>query len=213
MTSRILSRCALVAAGSVLAPGPLRALPPPVPLPARQERETWNRPLPEWIDGPVRYALTSSEQREFRSLKTLAERAGFIARFWASRDPDPYAPGNPAEDTFWQRVSAADELFATTTLAGWRTDRGRIYVILGPPDEISSYAVPSVSEIDPTHWRDGIRRGAQQDLPLGQRGAVEWIYRSLPNPEALAGQTITFVKNPTGEFEMSQSLNATFRYE
>ena len=212
MSSRILSRCALFAAGVLLALGPVRALPhtPPTPL---QEKAIWNQPVAEWSEGPVRYALTSSEQREFRSLNTSTERAAFIARFWASRDPDPYTPGNPGEETFWKRVSAADELFATTTLSGWRTDRGRIYIILGPPDEISSLAVPSVSELDPTHWQDGIKRGPQQDLPLGQRGAVEWVYRSLPNPEALAGQTITFVKNPTGEFELSQSLNATFRYE
>jgi GWxTD domain-containing protein len=213
MTSSLTSRCTLGTAGILLALSSIQALPMPTPLTPSQERATWNQPVPEWSEGPVRYAMTSSEQREFRSLKTIAERAGFIARFWASRDPDPYTPGNPAEETFWKRVSVADELFATTTLAGWRTDRGRIYVILGPPDEISSYAVPSVSELDPTHWSDGIKRGPQQDLPLGQRGAVEWIYRSLPNPEAIAGQTLTFVKNTTGEFELTQSLNATFRYE
>lgn len=206
-------RVAAWAVGVALAPGSVLALSAPVPLTAAQERNLWNQPVPEWSEGPVRYAVTSVEQREFRSLKTPAERAAFIARFWASRDPDPYAPGNPAEETFWKRVSAADELFATTTLAGWRTDRGRIYIILGPPDEIATYAVPSVGELDPSHWHDSIKRGPQQDLPLGQRGAVEWIYRSLPNPQALAGQTLTFVKNPTGEFELSQSLNAAFRYE
>ncbi|HEU5179274.1 MAG TPA: GWxTD domain-containing protein [Candidatus Polarisedimenticolia bacterium] len=213
MTSSIRSRVTGWVACLAFAQGFAQALPAPVPLTAAQERNQWNQPVPEWSQGPVRYALTSAEEREFRSLKTSADRAGFIARFWASRDPDPYTPGNAAEETFWKRVSSADELFATTTLAGWRTDRGRIYVILGPPDEIATYAVPSVGELDPTHWQDGIRRGALHDLPLGQRGAVEWIYRSLPNPEAMAGETITFVKNATGEFELSQSLNAAFRYE
>ncbi len=213
MSFSIRSRIAAWVGCLALAQGFAHALQAPAPLTAAQERAHWNQPVPEWSEGPVRYALTSAEEREFRSLKTSAERAGFIARFWASRDPDPYAPGNAAEETFWKRVSSADELFATTTVAGWRTDRGRIYVILGPPDEIATYAVPSVGEIDPTHWHDGIKRGPQHDLPLGQRGAVEWIYRSLPNPEAMAGETITFVKNATGEFELSQSLNAAFRYE
>ena len=102
----------------------------------------WSEPVPEWCEGPVRYALTSQEVREFKSLKSPAERSAFIARFWAARDPDPYVPGNVAEETFWKRVADADQLFTATTIAGWRTDRGKVYIVLGPPDEITSYNMP-----------------------------------------------------------------------
>jgi len=179
----------------------------------QQERSQWNRPVPEWHQGPVHYALTDEETKTYRSLSQLLERAAFIARFWASRDPDPRTPRNEAEEIFWQRVSAADELFGATTLAGWRTDRGRIYIILGPPDEISSYNTPSVAQLDPTHFQDGLKRGPESDLRLGQRGAVEWTYRSLPSRLADAGQNITFVKDESGEFRLSSRLASSFRFE
>jgi len=178
-----------------------------------QERSEWNRPVPEWYQGPVRYALTDGETKTYRSLSQQLERAAFIARFWASRDPDPRTPRNEAEEIFWQRVFAADELFGATTLAGWRTDRGRIYIILGPPDEISSYNTPSVGQLDLTHFQDGIKRGPESDLRLGQRGAVEWVYRSLPSSLADAGQNITFVKDESGEFRLSSRLASSFRFE
>jgi len=161
----------------------------------------------------VRYALTDGETASYKALATKLQRAGFIARFWASRDPDPGTPRNEAEEIFWHRVSAADELFSVTTVAGWRTDRGRIYVLLGPPDEITSYNVPSVSELDPTHFSDGMRRVTASNLVPGQRGAVQWIYRSLPSKLADAGQTITFIKDETGEFRLSGDLVVTFRLE
>jgi GWxTD domain-containing protein len=179
----------------------------------QQERVQWNKPTPQWWQGPVRYALTDGETASYKTLVTKLQRAAFIARFWAARDPDPGTLRNEAEEIFWQRVSAADELFTVTTLAGWRTDRGRIYVLLGPPDEINSYNVPSVAELDPTHFPDGMRRGTSSSLMPGQRGAVNWIYRGLPSKLADAGQSLTFVKDETGEFRLSGDLAATFRIE
>jgi GWxTD domain-containing protein len=185
----------------------------PASFTPERERSSWNRPVPDWWQGPVRYALTDEETKAYRSLSTLPERASFIARFWAARDADPYAPGNLAEETFWQRVSASDELFQATTLAGWRTDRGRVYILLGPPDEITNYNLPSVSELDPTHVTDAVNRDAPLGPRLGQRGAVEWVYRSLPDRRADSAQTVTFVRDEAGEFVLSRKLNSTFRLE
>ena len=182
------------------------------PSPA-DPREAWDRPVPEWWQGPVRYALADDETREYRSLATPPERAAFISRFWAARDPNPFAPGNEAEETFWKRVRAADELFTDTTISGWRTDRGRVYIVLGPPDEITNYPVPSVDEVDPTHWPDGFKRWPATGLRPGQRGAVEWIYRSLKSSRADAGQKVTFTRDETGEYRLSKQLATTFRYE
>jgi len=202
---RFLSGLALLLAASVLLGGES-------PAPS-SVREAWNRPVPEWWEGPVRYALTDDETREYRSLATGAERAAFIARFWASRDPGPYTPGNEAEETFWKRVVAADELFTDTTISGWRTDRGRVYIILGPPDEIVDYPVPSVTELDPSHWPDGFKRWSATGLRPGHRGAVEWIYRSLKSSRADAGQKVTFTRDETGEYRISMQLATSFRYE
>src|SRR5512135_374882 len=88
------------------------------------EREAWSKPVPEWWQGPVRYALTDQETKQYRALTDPAERAAFIARFWAARGSSPFPPLNEAEELFWRRVSAADELFTQTAVSGWRTDRG-----------------------------------------------------------------------------------------
>jgi GWxTD domain-containing protein len=194
--------------------GFLAALPTsPVSFTPEHECSQWNRPVPEWWQGPVRYALTDEETKAYRALSTLSERAAFIARFWAARDPDPYTPGNPAEEIFWQRVSASDQLFQATTLAGWRTDRGRVYILLGPPDEITSYNFPSISEIDPTHVTQRFNSSGPEGLRLGQRGAAEWVYRSLPDRNAEAGQRVTFVRDEAGDFNLSGKLNPSFRYQ
>ncbi|HMC83095.1 MAG TPA: GWxTD domain-containing protein [Candidatus Polarisedimenticolia bacterium] len=176
-------------------------------------RAAWNRPTLDWRAGPVRYLLTDAEDKEYRSLQDAADRAAFVARFWASRDPDPFTTENEAEQAFWQRVTAAEELFTQTTISGWRTDRGRVYILLGPPDEITNYPVPSVEELDRSHFPDALKRGPQNDLRHGQRGAVEWVYRSLKNPKAEAGQLVTFVRDETGEYRMSSRLAPSFRYE
>ncbi len=192
-----------------LAASTLLAFEPPSPA---SERETWNKPVPDWWQGPVRYALTDRETKDYRALTDPADRAAFIARFWAARDPSPFTPRNEAEELFWRRVSAADELFTQTTVSGWRTDRGKIYVILGPPDEITEYPVPSVAELDPTHFPIPTAP-PPGNLRPGVRGAVEWIYRSLKSAYAVAGQTFTFTRDETGEYRLSGRLAATFRFE
>ena len=183
------------------------------PLTPASEREAWNQPVPEWWQGPIRYALTDEETREYRSLATAAERAAFIARFWAARDPSPFTPANEAEAIFWERVASADELYTDSTIAGWRTDRGRVYVVLGPPDEISSYPLPSAVELDRTHFPDQYQRWPQGELRPGMRGAVEWIYRSLKSSRADAGQKVTFIRDESGEYRLSGALASTFRFE
>jgi GWxTD domain-containing protein len=177
------------------------------------EKSTWNQSLPGWWEGPVRYALTDQETREYRSLGTRAERAAFIARFWAARDPDPFTRGNETEEIFWSRVSAANELFTQTTISGWRTDQGRVYIVLGPPDEITNYPLPSVDELDPAHFPDPYAARPQGELRPGHRGAVEWVYRSLKNPRADAGQRVTFIRDESGEFRLSGQLASSFRFE
>jgi GWxTD domain-containing protein len=80
--------------------------------------------------------MLPEEQRAFRRLRNNAEADVFIAAFWRRRDPDPETPENPFLDQFWERVQAADRLYAEGRRRGSLSDRGRALVLLGPPTTV-----------------------------------------------------------------------------
>lgn len=83
-----------------------------------------------WRDGPVRYLLTDEEYSRFGKLSTEEARSAFVERFWRRLDPDPSTPGNEYRDRFEKLVADADRLWGAE---GWRTDRGRVLILLGEP--------------------------------------------------------------------------------
>ena len=84
------------------------------------------------------YIATSEEMDAFRKAKTRAEREQLWKEFWEKRDPTPGTPHNEYKETYLERVEYANVHFRETQ-EGWRTDRGRIYILLGPPDEVESH--------------------------------------------------------------------------
>ena len=102
-----------------------------------------------WIEGPVQWLVLPDEARRFRRLSSSAQALGFIEQFWRRRDPDPEVPGNPFAQQFFERVQAADLLYAESGRRGSLTDRGRAYILLGSPSVLryTQRAVPA--------WRPG----------------------------------------------------------
>ena len=96
----------------------------------------YDRPSTDWREGPVRYLLGKDEDNAFRALTTDAGRRSFILEFWSIRDPRPATPENEYRDLFYRRVTEANRMFVESPKAGWKTDRGKIYILLGPPDEL-----------------------------------------------------------------------------
>lgn len=86
-----------------------------------------------WVEGPVRWLILPDEARRFRRLSSNAEVLAFIEEFWRRRDPDPETPGNPVAQRFFERVQAADLLYAGEGKPGSLTDRGRTLILLGSP--------------------------------------------------------------------------------
>src|SRR5262245_19517618 len=78
----------------------------------------FDSPLPTWREGPVRYLLTKEEDGAFRALVSEEDRAAFIQRFWASRDPEPSTPENEYRMLFYGRVLEANRLFADSAMPG-----------------------------------------------------------------------------------------------
>ena len=97
----------------------------------QKEMET---PYKKWLDEEVPYIITAEERATFKKLNTDDEREQFIENFWERRNPNPGSPENEYKEEYYRRIAYANEHFASG-IPGWRTDRGRIYIMYGPPDE------------------------------------------------------------------------------
>jgi len=91
-----------------------------------------------WLDQDVRYIITPEEEQAFKLLGTDEERDQFIEQFWLRRDPTPDTQENEFREEHYRRINYANEHFPAG-IPGWKTDRGRMYIVWGPPDEIESH--------------------------------------------------------------------------
>jgi len=85
------------------------------------------------------YVFEGKEIKPLRELKTVEERRQGLDEFWAARDPDPTTAVNELKVVFYHRLDAANRLFSVMHLEGWRSDRGRVYIQHGEPDQIDDY--------------------------------------------------------------------------
>ncbi len=92
----------------------------------------------KWLDEDVRWIITDEELSAFKKLSNNAERDVFIEGFWQRRDPTPDTAENEYKEEHYRRIAYANEHFAAG-MPGWRTDRGRIYIMYGPPTSIDSH--------------------------------------------------------------------------
>ena len=93
----------------------------------------------KWLKEDVVYIITDEELDVFNGLGTMEEKEQFIEQFWRRRDPDLRTAINEYKEEHYRRIAYANERFPSG-MPGWRTDRGRIYIIHGPPDQITSRA-------------------------------------------------------------------------
>jgi GWxTD domain-containing protein len=104
----------------------------------RKKKEELKSVYKKWLEEDVLYIITDEERKAFKQLKTDEERDQFIEGFWLRRDPDPDTPENEYKEQYFERIQYANEKF-TSGIPGWKTDRGRIYIMFGKPDEVESH--------------------------------------------------------------------------
>ncbi len=152
--------------------------PAPAPAPAPEVS-----PYTKWLNEDVVYIIEDRERAAFERLTTKDEREHFIEQFWLRRDPTPGTPKNEFKEEHYRRIAYADGRFTSRSgTPGWKTDRGRIYIQYGPPDEIESH---------PTGGSHG------RNFPW-----EAWRYRSLK--DIGTDVIIEFVdKNNTGDYRMT----------
>src|SRR5271170_5332463 len=122
----------------------------------------------KWLNEDVVWIITDEERSAFKQLSNDEERDNFIEAFWQRRDPTPDTEENEYKEEHYRRIAYANEHFAAG-IPGWKSDRGRIYIMYGPADEIESH--PS---------------GGSYERPMSEGGGEtstfpfeDWRYRYL----------------------------------
>jgi len=94
----------------------------------------------DWLNRDVVYIITRDEKKTFLQLSSDGERDKFIDQFWEIRNPNPGSPINPYKDEIYARIAYANAHFGIGSgEEGWRTDRGRTYITLGPPQQTEKH--------------------------------------------------------------------------
>ena len=102
-----------------------------------------------WVSEEVPYIITDIERDAFKGLKTDEEREKFIEQFWERRNPSPGSAENEFKAEYYRRIAYANEHYASGK-PGWKSDRGHLYILYGPPDEIDSH--PSGTPYPHEEW-------------------------------------------------------------
>jgi GWxTD domain-containing protein len=147
----------------------------------------------DWLDKDVAYIITDEERKAFKKLETDDEREHFIEEFWRRRDPDPDTDENEYREEYYERIAYANEHYASG-IPGWKTDRGRIYIMYGKPDELETH--PSGGTYNRESYEGG---GSTSTYPFER-----WFYRYIAGVGS--GIEIEFV-DPTGSGEYRIARN------
>jgi GWxTD domain-containing protein len=167
------------------------AMPAAPQEPAAPAAAAERSPYQKWLNEDAAYIITDQERAAFKGLQSDAEREHFIEQFWLRRDPTPGTAKNEFKEEHYRRIAYANEHFASA-IPGWKTDRGRIYITYGPPDEIEDHSSGG------TYQRPAAEGGgATVTVPFQQ-----WRYHLI---EGVGKDVvIEFVDpNRTGEFRMT----------
>ena len=92
----------------------------------------------KWLNEDVVWIISDEERAAFKQLSNDEERDNFIEAFWQRRDPTPDTEENEYKEEHYRRIAYANEHFAAG-IPGWKSDRGRMYIMYGPADEVDSH--------------------------------------------------------------------------
>ena len=122
-----------------------------------------------WGDGPVRWLMTPDERTDWSRLSDPVSRSEFVTKFWARRDPSPETSANEFRDEFEHRVAFADARLSQGETRGSLTDRGMVFVLLGPPTYVGRKPMRTGEDSSDSA---GLSTVGSQDAETAQRGAM-----------------------------------------
>src|SRR5450432_880025 len=148
-------------------------------------------PYKRLIEQDLVYIISGEERQAFNRLGTDEEHEQFVEQFWRRRDPTPDTEENEFREEHYRRIAYANERYASGS-PGWKSDRGRIYIMYGPPDEIESH--PSGGSYQRPAEQGG---GQTSTFPFEQ-----WRYRYI---DGIGTNIVIEFVDPTltGEYRMT----------
>ncbi len=159
-----------------------------------EKKQKLARQYKKWLEEDVIYIISQNEKEVFKSLRTDEERDNFIKTFWRRRDPTPLTPFNEFKEEHYRRIEYAKKNFFEGRV-GWRTDRGRVYIMFGPPD---------FRETNPGGARGFI---FGPSAPTAEFPSEIWTYREIPGLRArLSRIDFTFIDYyNSGSYQLAQN--------
>jgi GWxTD domain-containing protein len=175
----------------------------PLPVPKKMDKDTKRKirktlkeldsAYRQWLTEDVTYIISPDERNAFLQLDTNEEREQFIEQFWLRRSNNPDLPDNDFKEEHYRRIAYANEHYASG-IPGWKTDRGRMYIMWGPADEVESH---------PT--------GGTYDRPMEEGGGSTstypwetWRWRYL---EGVGENVIIEFVDPSGSGEYHMTMD------
>jgi GWxTD domain-containing protein len=162
-------------------------------LKARKTLKELDSQYRQWLNEDVIYIISPEERNAFLQLDTNEEREQFIEQFWLRRSSNPDLPDNDFKEEHYRRIAYANEHFASG-IPGWKTDRGRLYIMWGPADEVDAH--PS---------------GGTYDRPMDEGGGSTttypwetWRWRYL---EGIGENVIIEFVDPSGSGEYHMTMD------
>jgi GWxTD domain-containing protein len=160
---------------------------------ARKTLKELDSQYKQWLNEDVIYIISPEERNAFLQLDTNEEREQFIEQFWLRRSSNPDLPENDFKEEHYRRIAYANEHYASG-IPGWKTDRGRLYIMWGPADEVDSH--PS---------------GGTYDRPMEEGGGTTttypwetWRWRYL---EGIGENVIIEFVDPSGSGEYHMTMD------
>ncbi len=145
----------------------------------------------KWLEEEVVYIITEQEKEEFLQLENAAERDEFIRKFWEKRDPTPGTPENEYQIEHYYRIKTTIRYFKERGRIGWKTERGKVYIMFGPPDEVQYKA--GSADVAPFQRRD-FQEGMERLI---------WIYKVPANPFLAEHPELTFQRTALGNYALT----------
>ena len=163
----------------------------------------------KWLNDEAVYIITPLEQEVFLKLTSDRERDLFIEAFWKHRDPTPASPENEFKTEHYRRISYANQFFGREAAKpGWRTDRGRIYIILGEPNDVQRFEAKSQTHpAEVWFYQDKVQLGLPAGFSLlffqpGGVGEFKLYSPTRDGPQALLTSYLADPIDSAGAYRM-----------